>query len=310
MDHKQLRAFLTIAETRNMTRAAEILNLVQPAVSRQLRLLEEDLGTQLFERERQGMVLTEAGKALFGYARRAMLELDRARAELSGSEDEVAGIVTLGMLPSTCNVLPGPILAAALQKYPKVRLRFAMGYAGTLQQWLEKGEIDAALLYGVEHEPQIQTTPLVEEPLWIVGPASAKLRKASPIKLSSLAQRPMILPNGPNGIRYLLDQACAVSKVSLQVIVETNAMDIQKSLVLSGHGYTILPPISFKQELADGRLKGAPLDAPKISRTLLLALLANRTISRPVRCVVDLMVDCIHEAVINKQWPEATWVAK
>ncbi|MDB5930238.1 MAG: bacterial regulatory helix-turn-helix, lysR family protein, partial [Polaromonas sp.] len=70
MDHKQLRAFLTIAETGNLTRAAELLNLVQPAVSRQVHLLEEDLGTQLFERQRYGMALTDAGKSLLGYARR------------------------------------------------------------------------------------------------------------------------------------------------------------------------------------------------------------------------------------------------
>ena len=73
MDLKQLRAFLTVAETGNVTRAAEVLHLVQPAVSRQIRLLEEDIGAPLFERERHGMVLTDAGLALVGYARRALL---------------------------------------------------------------------------------------------------------------------------------------------------------------------------------------------------------------------------------------------
>ena len=85
MDFKQLRAFMTIADTGNVTRAAELLNLVQPAVTRQLRLLEEDVGAELFQRERHGMVLNKAGKALLVYARRAMLELERARAEIGGS---------------------------------------------------------------------------------------------------------------------------------------------------------------------------------------------------------------------------------
>src|SRR6185436_176307 len=81
MDFKQLRAFLTVAETGNVTRAAEVLSLVQPAVSRQLQLLEDDLGAPLFDRARHGMVLTEAGRALVTYVQRAMLELERARAE-------------------------------------------------------------------------------------------------------------------------------------------------------------------------------------------------------------------------------------
>ena len=72
---------------------------MQPAVSRQLRLLEEDVGAELFERERHGMVLTDAGKALLVYARRAMLELDRARAEIGGAVDGIGGLVTVGLLP-------------------------------------------------------------------------------------------------------------------------------------------------------------------------------------------------------------------
>ena len=86
MDFKQLRAFLTVAETGNVTRAAEVLHLVQPAVSRQIMLLEQDIGTPLFVRERHGMVLTEAGRSLLTYARRAMLELDRARSRSSVAE--------------------------------------------------------------------------------------------------------------------------------------------------------------------------------------------------------------------------------
>ena len=93
MDLKQLRAFMIVAETGNVTRAAELLNLVQPAVSRQLRLLEENFGVPLFHRARHGMVLTDSGKALLVYARRAMLELDRAQAEIGRSSDSIAGLV-------------------------------------------------------------------------------------------------------------------------------------------------------------------------------------------------------------------------
>ncbi|MFC3216783.1 LysR family transcriptional regulator [Comamonas sp. JC664] len=93
MDFKQLKAFLTVADTGSVTRASELLHVVQPAVSRQLKLLEEDLGCALFERERHGMVLTEQGQELASYARRAFGELEKARLQLAGTQDEVTGLV-------------------------------------------------------------------------------------------------------------------------------------------------------------------------------------------------------------------------
>ena len=111
MDFKQLRALLTIADTGSVTRAAELLNIVQPAVSRQLRLLEEDVGTALFERGRNRMELTESGRILVEYARRAPHNLDRARAEITPQPGEVAGIVTIGLVPSLVNLLTSPVMA-------------------------------------------------------------------------------------------------------------------------------------------------------------------------------------------------------
>jgi len=310
VDLKQLRAFMTVADTGNVTRAAELLNLVQPAVSRQLRLLEEDVGADLFQRERHGMVLTEAGKALLGYARRAMLELDRARAEIAGSDDGIAGLVTVGLLPSTCDMISSPLVGAVASTYPGIRMRIAMGYAGDLQQWLETGDIDVAVLYGVERETHIQATPLLEEPLWVVGSAAAKLRRQKPVTLASLSGKPMILPSGPRGIRTLVDHACTTANVELTIVAETNAMSIQKSLVLGGQGLTILPPVAFVDELASKRLTAAPLIEPRISRTIVVALPGNRSVGQHVRRTVDLLVRCAKDAVQRKEWLEATWVAK
>jgi DNA-binding transcriptional LysR family regulator len=310
MDLKQLRAFLTVADTGNVTRAAALLNLVQPAVTRQLRLLEEDLGAALFQRERHGMVLTEAGKALLVHARRAMLELDRARAQVAGSDEAIAGLVTVGLLPSTSDMISSPLVGAVARAYPGIRMRIAMGYAGDLQQWLETGDIDIAVLYGVERETHIQATPLLEEPLWVVGSATAKLRRNKPVALASLSGKPLVLPSGPRGIRTLVDHACAMANVELTIVAETNAMSIQKSLVLGGHGLTILPPIACADELASKRLTAAPLVEPRISRTIVVALPVNRVVGQHVRRTVDLLVKCAKEAVQSKQWLEASWIAE
>ena len=112
MDFKQLRAFLTIVETGSVTRASEVLHIVQPAVSRQLRLLEEDLGTPLFHRGRHGMEPTEAGTILIDRARRVLRELDQARDEIRPEPGALTGLVSVGLLPSTSD-----LLAASLTRY-------------------------------------------------------------------------------------------------------------------------------------------------------------------------------------------------
>ena len=308
MDFKQLRAFLTVVDTGNITRAAELLHVVQPAVSRQVKLLEEDVGTPLFERERRGMVLTEAGQSLVGYARRAMLELDRARAEIEGSAKGISGLVTLGLLPSSIDVLSSPLITAVTATHPGIRVRLAMGYAGTLLGWLQSGEIDAALLYGVEHSPDIQTTPLIEEPLWVIGPPQAKLRRSRPVRLIDLAGKSLVLPSVPHGIRTLVDQACAISDFRLRILAETNALSVQRSLVLGGHGLTILPPIAVADDLRSHRLSGAPLTEPAITRKIVLALPGNRPSGAHVRRAVDLLVDCARQAIRGGAWPEGRWL--
>ena len=105
MDIKQLRAFITISETNNITKAAAMLNIVQPAVSRQIHLLEEELGVVLFDRGRHGMTLTQEGKILEGYARRVIKELEAAKMELTATDGAIKGTVNIGILASLSELL-------------------------------------------------------------------------------------------------------------------------------------------------------------------------------------------------------------
>lgn len=305
IDIKHLRAFLAVAETGSVTRAGEMLHLVQPAVSRQIRLLEEDLGCELFERERYGMVLTESGRILAIYARRALLELERARAEIvKSSSEDVTGLVTLGLLPSVASVLSGRFVTALSALYPGIQARLAVGYAGTLMQWLLSGEIDAALLYEVMHSSGIQGTPLVEEPLWVIGLPASGLHVDAPLSLADLAAHKLVLPGAPHGIRTLVEHACTSGNVKLDVVAETNALDVQRALVLGGHGLTILPPIAVAEDLSAGKLVGAPIDNPPIRRKIMLALPANRTTGRHIHCAVEVLKEEVFKAIDAGAWLE------
>lgn len=170
MDIRQLRALLAVAETGSATKAAEMLRIVQPAVSRHIRLLEEEFGVELFGRERHGMVLTEAGKTLAEYGRRALQELDRARAEIRPASGAISGTASIGLLPSTCELLAAELVASVKHKHPALVVRLTVGYAGNLMQWLEAGDVETALLYDPKSGPGIHIEPLLDERLYLVGP--------------------------------------------------------------------------------------------------------------------------------------------
>lgn len=309
MDFKQLKALVTVAETGNVTRASALLNIVQPAVSRQLRLLEEDVGTSLFDRSRHGMELTDAGKTLVEYARRVMNELDRARAEIQPSEGSMGGIVTIGLLPSTCDLLSSALVTAVGTEYPGIRVRISMGYAGHLQTWLETGEIDAALLYDPKPTATMQITPLLEEGLWVVGLPNSGLDLNKPVTLAKLAGTPLVLPSAPHGLRSLVENAATLMGLQLRVVAETNTMSVQKSLVLGGHGWTILPTIAVVDDIARGILTASPLIKPSLTRKIVLALPNNRQTTPSVKCVVAALVDCMRQAVHRGDWRAARWLA-
>lgn len=309
MDFRQLRAFVSVADTGSVTRAAQLLHIVQPAVSRQLKLLEEDIGTSLFDRSRNGMELTPAGHTLLIYARRALNELDRARAEISPYQGEIGGIVTIGLLPSTCDVLSSPLVQMVGTAYPGIRVRIVTGYVGTLQGWLESGEVDLALIYHPKKSQAIRTQTLLEEDLWVVGLPADKLRPNRPVPLAKLVNKRIVVPSSPHGLRSLVDHACAVNGLELKVVVETNALSVQKNLVLGGHGLTILPLIAVIKDVKQGLLSAAPIADPKITRTVVLALAANRTNTKAVLGVVDVLVGCVRSAVESGEWPNARWVA-
>lgn len=309
MDIKQLRALLAIAETGSVSRAAEILHIVQPAVSRQLRLLEEDLGAALFARGRRGMELTESGQLLVEHARRALRELDQAKAEITPTPGVVTGIVTIGLLPSTSDLLAAPMITALKQKYPKLTVRISMGYAGYLQKWLEDGEVDMALLYDPKPSSLLEVDPLLDEALYLVGLPGAGLNQNRPVPLHDLEGKAMILPSQPHGLRVLLDHACAVAGVRLTIVAETNAMSIQKNLVSNGLGYTVLPSVAIFEDVAQGRLCAAPVTAPDLQRKIVLALPRTRRSSVAVRCAVSELRSQIKGLVNRNCWPGAHWLA-
>ena len=305
VDLKQLKALVTVMETGSVTRAAELLHLVQPAVTRQIHALEHELGVMLFERTRQGMRPTEAGTALAERARRALTELDRARAELSPIPGTVTGLVSVGLLESTAEMLAQPLAAAVLRDHPGIELRLLTAYSGYLQQWLDDGDLDLSLVYNLASTPSLNVRPLVREKLWVVAPAHDGLSPRQPVSLAVAAEHPLVLPSPGHALRVLIDRAVAQARVAVAIAVQTNSMTLQKQLVAGGHGWTILPGAGIAADVAKGALSAAPLADPEVLRSIALGAPRSGPVSPAVRIVAEELVRQVRSAASQSEWPSA-----
>ncbi|MFA3878588.1 LysR family transcriptional regulator [Streptomyces sp. MMCC 100] len=305
MDVKQLRALVTVAEVGSVTRAAEVLHLVQPAVTRQIRTLEHELGVALFERTRQGMQPTAAGSTMVERARRALNELERARAEIRPTPGAVSGIVTVGLLDSACNLLAEPLASVVLRDHPGIELRLLTAYSGHLQQWLDDGDLDLTLLYNLSSTPSLNVEPLVRERLWAVAPPSAGLRADRPVPFEEAVAHPLVVPAAGHGLRAVIDAAAAQARVEMNLIVQTNSMHVQKQLVLAGHGWTILPGVGIAEDVERGSLSAAPLCDPEVWRSIVLGTSRSGRITPAAEVVARELTRRIQSSVRQGLWPSA-----
>jgi LysR family nitrogen assimilation transcriptional regulator len=305
VDLRQLTALVTVAEVGSVTKAARLLHVVQPAVTRQIRTLEEEIGVPLFDRTRQGMVLTAAGGVLVERARRALHELERARMEIRPDPGEVTGIVSVGLLESVTDILAPPLAAAVADRYPGIELRILTAYSGHLQEWLDSGDIDVSLLYNLTDAPSLALVPLLREKLWVVAPPDAGLAPGSAMPWEAVLAHPLVLPVTGHGLRALIDQARSSVARQPRITIQTNSMHLQKNLVLAGHGWTVLPAAGVAGDIAAGVLSGAPLTAPEVVRSVVLGVQRGSRTPAPVEAVATELARLARALVRSGAWPSA-----
>ena len=308
VEMRQLQYLVAVADAGSVTRAAELLHVVQPAVTRQIHNLEGELGVALFERSRAGMRPTEIGTQVVERARRALTELERAREEARSSGAGLHGIVTVGLLASTASLLAVPLVAAVTERHPGVRLRVVTGFGGHLSRWLEAGDVDVALTYNQPPAAALDVKPLLEEDLWAVAPPTAANVAPEGVGLSDLLQRTLVMPSAPHGIRSLVESTAARVGLSLDIAVETNDAGVQRQLVQSGFGWTVLPGIMVADEAAGGTLNSAPIVNPGIPRRIVLARPVNARASGALRTVADLLEEVVISRIDAGGWPSARLV--
>ena len=302
MDLKQLRSFREIAEAGSLSRAADRLRLAQPALSRQIRLLEAEAGLALFTRHGRGMALTEAGRELLARISGPLRQLEGAFAEVRALSGAVAGQVALGMMPTVAAVLAGPLARRVAERHPAVSLRVVEGYTGHLIEWVQRGATDATLLYGPASDLHLPVRDLFIEALVLAGPPGSGLSPDAPVTLADAAKRPLVAPSLPHGLRSIVETAAARARITLNLRHEADSFLVLKDLVECGLGFAILPRSSIRREEQEGRMAVAPLVRPTIRRQVVLAVPPDRAAGRATEAVLALLAEEVAARADGGDW--------
>lgn len=303
MELGQLRTLIHVAELGSLSKAADRLHIAQPALSRQIRLLEQELGVPLFDRHGRGMVATDVGQEVLRHALRVMAELEEIRATVADEDAPLRGHVSIGMPPTVADILSEPMVAAFRDTHPEATLRIVSAYSGYLLDWMHRGEIDAAILYDPKSARTLRVQPLLEEVLFLIGPPGAGLSQDVPVDFADLLGVRLLLPSAGHGLRAILDKCAAERGFALSVPVEADSYATLKALVRAGHGSTILPLAPIHRELAAGDLCAAPLHNPVPMRRLILSTPADQPIPRLARFSGQIIAANVGQMVAQGHWP-------
>ncbi|MEY5028678.1 MAG: HTH-type transcriptional regulator CynR [Pseudomonadota bacterium] len=292
MDLKQLEYFVRVAELGSFTRAAQVLGIAQPALSRQVRLLEVELRQNLLVRNGRGATPTEAGQLLLEHGRGILHQVERAREELSRVRTGLAGKVAVGLPPSIARVLTVPLTRAFRQQLPQAQLSISEGLSTAMQENLQSGRLDIALLYNPSPLQGLEYSPLLQEELVLVQPRPPGLAEdppPAPITLQALAELPLVIPSRPNAVRMRIESALAELQAKPQIALEIDGVAAILDLVADGAGCAILSRNAVKHSIRPSAFSTRPIGTPALSIELTTAVSALRPTTLTQQATLQLL---------------------
>ncbi|MGB1011077.1 MAG: LysR family transcriptional regulator [Thiolinea sp.] len=302
MDLKQLKTFICVAESGSLSRASDRLHIVQPALSRQIKLLEHEIGIELFTRHVRGMELTDAGKEFLERVGGLVRQLEVSIHDVQSMRGEIKGDVAVGLMPTISTVLSVRLVQRVTEELPGVRLRVAEGYSVHLLEWLQRGDIDVSFLYGSATDYHLRGENLLYEDIVLIGAPGSAADQQEAIALEEAVQLSLALPSELFGLRRVLDSYSKSGGIVLEPHYEIDSFWVIQSLVKRGIAYSLMPISSVRQEVEAGLIVTRPL-IPEIQRKVMLAMPHDRSNTRATKAVIQVLKAEVAAMVSCGEWP-------
>ncbi len=302
MDLKQLEYFVRVAELGSFTRAAQVLGIAQPALSRQVRLLEVELRQNLLARNGRGATPTEAGQLLLEHGRGILHQVERAREELGRVRSGLAGRVALGLPPSVARVLTVPLTRAFRQRLPEAQLSISEGLSTAMQENLHNGRLDIAVLYNPSPMQGIEHRALIDEDLLLVQPRPPGLQEdppPPPIALQDVADLPLVIPSRPNAIRMHVEAEMAAIGCRPDIALEIDGVSAILDLVADGAGCAILSRNAVMRSVRPSAYVARSIVDPELRIALSTAVSSLRPSTLTQQATLELLEQVAQECLGN-----------
>ncbi|MFK7830614.1 MAG: LysR family transcriptional regulator [Congregibacter sp.] len=302
MNFRRISHFLHVAELGNLSRAAERLNIVQPALSQSIRLLEEDLGVVLFNRSRRGMELTEAGRLFMESAYGILNQYNRARENISAIGDNPKGLVSVAMTASALHVLTVPLCRSLKSTYPGIELNLVEGLAGSIHQGFEAGLYDLVISYMVQPGDRVHCEDLIEEELFLTSKYDPDLQ-CNDVTFKSLAKHRLIIPPDQHGVRGMVNDIADAQNIEMSLESITAALHPTLALVEDGVGESLLPWAAIYDRVDDKKLSARRIIRPRITHKVSMIYPSHRPLTQATIAVMDTIRQAVRKVHEEGRWP-------
>jgi LysR family nitrogen assimilation transcriptional regulator len=283
LELRELRCFHRVASAGNFGRAARELNLAAPSLTQQVQKLELELGTQLLIRHRRGVTLTQAGSSLMDRID-VIMSLLSVPLEQAPMPEQTAGTISLALPSESAPFLVPRLLEACRDQWPNVTLAIREGTSASLEEWVLDRRVDIALLQDPPTLDELDVDPVATERLGLVSCVRVA-DESGPVRVRQLAGLQLILPHARHWIRRLVESAAFRRGIVLDQVLQADGVALTKEMVHDGLGYTVLPMIAVRDEIARGTLAFRPIEHDTL---LTVHAIASRGGIAPAPFVTDV----------------------
>lgn len=295
MEFRQLRSFLAVAECGSFSGAAQLLGVTQPALSRQICLLEQALSQRLFHRNGRGAALNAAGRVFMGHAHAILARIEEAQREVCALRQAPQGEVRIGLSPSISATLLRPLITSVASHYPRIKIHVEERFSDDLLPCLQTGKVDFAVLYEDQRSGIALFDKLLIEELFLVhGPG---LALPAEIDAAVLAALPLALPARSNSLRLFIERRMAEYGHAPNVLQEVNSLLMLKEFAAEDVAATILPYGVVARDVGTGIVRARSLKALNFSRVMGLAVANGRALDAAHQVVIQTI-----RAIVSDDW--------
>ncbi|MFJ5232850.1 LysR family transcriptional regulator [Kitasatospora sp. NPDC088391] len=282
----ELAQFAAVARLEHVTRAAQLLGMPQPTLSRAVARLEDELGVRLLARQGRAVRLTRAGRILLDAAERALAEVERGVEAARAEADPAAGRVAFGFLHTMGADAVPALLRGFRAGHPRVRFQLVQDHVAAMLERLRAGELDLCLVSPLPDAPDLTARPLDEQRLFLTVPPDHRLAGRRRVRLAEVAEEPWVTVEQGYGLRHIVEGFCTEAGFAPRIAFEGEDVETLRGLVAAGLGVSLLPPALVPRP---GAVE-LEVTAPRTRRAIGLAWPAHRPLPPPAAAFRDFVL--------------------